>query len=637
MRIKKFQFRISQKIMGGFLALIFIFMINAALGLLTLNKSADIIRETSDVVDPSKDALSEFNLLVSKSRMYITNWVYLRANTEDKEALKKLHKTDYPELKERIQELKLHWSAEQQSLISSVFLKFDSLLSIEQTIMADLESFDDYEDEGKKFSNQMMIDDDILPRTRKISTMLDKIIISKTEEKSQTKLALLSSFSNLRLVSMTAGILSVVIGLIAAFVLTKTIVSPINYIRHIIQKLSNGELPENENKSFAKDEIGEMAQAVDKLVVGLRSTSLFAENIGNGNYQASFTPLSEYDVLGNALINMRNNLEKVAEDDKRRNWSTEGMAKFSEMLRRNNDNINRLGDELISNLVKYVGANQGGFFTVNDTESEPYLELKSCYAWDKKKYIEQHIYEGEGLTGQVWQEKETIYLTEVPQNYITITSGLGEANPKSILIVPLKVNEEIFGVIEMASFNEFAPYEIEFIEKIAESIASTVSTVKINERTQRLLEDSTSLTEQMRAQEEEMRQNMEELQATQEEMERAQKDAKAREQIFDKTQFIIEFDNSYKITYVNHMVQSYLQFDSRDIIGNSIENVFKLQNRMEQIKTKLSYNSLWSDVITVKNKKGETLQVKASAGVVAEDNHSNGRFLMILDGMEVVN
>jgi GAF domain-containing protein/HAMP domain-containing protein len=637
MRIKKFQFRISQKIMGGFLALIFIFMINAALGLFTLNKSANIIRESSDIVDPSKDALNEFNLLVSKSRMYITNWVYLRSNTEDKEALQKLHKTDYPELKARIQELKPHWTTQQQNQVNAVFIKFDSLLTIEQSIMDDLKSFDDYEDEGKKFSNQMMIDDDILPRTGQITAMLNKIIVSKNKEKAQTKTALLSSFSNLRVVSLTAGVLSVVIGLIAAFVLTRTIVSPINYIRQIIQKLGNGELPERTNKSFDNDEIGEMAQAVDKLVAGLQSTSLFAENIGNGNYQASFTPLSEHDVLGNALINMRNNLEKVAEDDKRRNWATEGMAKFSEMLRRNNDNINKLGDELISNLVKYVKANQGGFFIVNDTESDPFLELKSCYAWDKKKYIEQQIYEGEGLTGQVWQEQETIYLTEVPQNYITITSGLGEANPKSVLIVPLKVNDEIYGVIEMASFNEFAAYEIEFIEKIAESIASTVSTVKINERTQKLLEDSTILTEQMRAQEEEMRQNMEELQATQEEMERAQKDAKAREQIFDRTQFIIEFDDRYKITYANHMVQSYLQFDTRELIGSSIENVFKLQNKMEQIKTKLSQNNLWTDIITVKNRKGDVLQIKASAGVVAEHNHTEGRYLMILDGMEIAN
>ncbi len=129
--MKKFKFRISQKIMGGFLVLLFIFILNAALGMFTLSKSATIIRETSDIVDPSKDALNEFNLLVTNSRMYITNWVYLRANTEDKEALKKIHRTDYPHLREQINELKVNWSVEQQNKISTVFNKFDTLLAVQ--------------------------------------------------------------------------------------------------------------------------------------------------------------------------------------------------------------------------------------------------------------------------------------------------------------------------------------------------------------------------------------------------------------------------------------------------------------------------------------------------------------------------
>jgi transcriptional regulator with GAF, ATPase, and Fis domain len=222
----------------------------------------------------------------------------------------------------------------------------------------------------------------------------------------------------------------------------------------------------------------------------LKATTQFAENIGNGKYDSQFQPLSEHDVLGNALLNMRENLARVAEEDKKRNWTTEGLAKFGEILRTNNNDVQKLSDEIISNLVKYLKANQGALYIIDDNEGEePTMSMTACYAWDKKKYLNQKIHRGEGLAGQCWQEMDLIYLTDVPQNYIRITSGLGDANPNSILIVPLKVNDQIFGVVELASFNVLKDFEIEFVQKIAESIASTISSVKINARTQRLLEE----------------------------------------------------------------------------------------------------------------------------------------------------
>jgi PAS domain S-box-containing protein len=179
-----------------------------------------------------------------------------------------------------------------------------------------------------------------------------------------------------------------------------------------------------------------------------------------------------------------------------------------------------LAGKIISHLVKYLEANQGGLFVVHGQKGQEEIELTACYAYGRKKYLHKTLAVGEGLVGQAVQEADTVYLTDVPDGYFNITSGLGEATPRAILIVPLKLNGQVYGVVELASFRPFEPYHIAFVEKLAESLASTISSVRINEQTQRLLEESQQQAEMLRAQEEEMRQNLEEIAATQEEMQR---------------------------------------------------------------------------------------------------------------------
>ncbi len=127
---------------------------------------------------------------------------------------------------------------------------------------------------------------------------------------------------------------------------------------------------------------------------------------------------------------------------------------------------------------------------------------------------------GEGLVGNCALEKQTMHLTEIPDNYIQITSGLGGSEPHSLLLIPMKMEDEVLGVIEIASFNEFEKYQIGFLEQASLSIASSLNMAETNRRTSELLEKTQQQAEEMSAQEEEMRQNMEELQATQEESSR---------------------------------------------------------------------------------------------------------------------
>jgi GAF domain-containing protein len=278
-------------------------------------------------------------------------------------------------------------------------------------------------------------------------------------------------------------------------------------------------------------EIGSIQAGIVSLINGLQIKSAFASEIGKGNYNKEFEPLSEHDTIGSALLNMRNNLKKSAEEEGKRNWATAGLAQIGELLRQPYASSQQLHDQVLTFLVKYLNANQGGLFLLQDETNNVQLELVSCYAYNRKKYQHKMLAAGEGLVGQAFLEKDTIVLTQIPQDYLHITSGLGQANPRFLLIVPLRINEAVHGVVELASFQVFEKYQIEFVERIAESIASTISTVKTNEITRKLLDETQTQTEQMRAQEEEVRQNMEELMATQENQIRLQEELKANEKI----------------------------------------------------------------------------------------------------------
>lgn len=329
-------------------------------------------------------------------------------------------------------------------------------------------------------------------------------------------------------------LLAIIIGIVGLSLLTlilymvsKSISNPIRRTTAVLKKLSQGDISSSNKLPIkSRDEIGQMANSVNLLIDNLNSTAQFAMEIGKGNLEKQYNVLGEHDILGQSLLEMRESLKiaKKAEQqrkiqEEKENWTTQGLAKFADILRQNNDNLYKLSYNIIKNIVLYLKANQGGLFILNQNDSQnQFLELTAAMAYEREKYLQKRVEIGDGLIGTCFIEKQSIYLEKIPDEYLKITSGLGDANPNSLLLVPLKFNDEVFGVVEIASFNKFEDYHIKFVEAVGESIASTISTVKINVRTAELLEQSQQQSEEMKAQEEEMRQNMEELLATQEQL-----------------------------------------------------------------------------------------------------------------------
>lgn len=367
----------------------------------------------------------------------------------------------------------------------------------------------------------------------------------------------------------------------------------------------------------------------------------FTQQLIHDKLSAEFE-VGEDDQIGKALINLRDNLLKNKnieilrrKEDDQRNWVAEGLAKFSEILRKNNDNLNDLAYSIINHLVKYMNANQGGFFILQDHDEEKYFEMSACYAYDRRKFADKRVEWGDGLIGTCALEKKTIYMTNVPNDYVTITSGLGKATPSCLLIVPLIVNEEVHGVLEIASFKKFEPFEIEFAEKIAESIASTISTVKINVRTARLLKESQEQAEILASQEEQMRQNMEELQATQEEAARQNEKFISFTNSVNHTLIRAEFLADGTLIYANNkFIQKLGYNDKLEVEGRQVSMFINKKDKelFDQIWKELIHgNEHFEGDLKLQTRQGKDLWTMATLTQQKKDNEVDRIIFLAID------
>jgi PAS domain S-box-containing protein len=220
-------------------------------------------------------------------------------------------------------------------------------------------------------------------------------------------------------------------------------------------------------------------------------------------------------LLQKTLQDNRSIEQKRRFEDKQQNWMSEGIAQFGDIMRTHTSNFEELGYAVISHLVRYLDINQGGFFMTVAEDGNKYLDLIASHAYERKKFPDKRIEWGEGLIGAVALEKKSYLTNKITDGYLTITSGLGRANPSYLLIVPLVLNEEVFGILELASFSPIEDFQIKFIERIAENTATSLNIMESNIRTSTLLVETQEQTVKLAQQEEKVRQNIKELKSTQ--------------------------------------------------------------------------------------------------------------------------
>lgn len=380
---------------------------------------------------------------------------------------------------------------------------------------------------------------------------------------------------------LIAGAIVVLIALLISIVFSRFLIDPLLSLKEVFKQMNQGKLPESVIK-HSDDEIGQMAEVTDQFAKSLRRTAEFAHEIGEGAFDTEFTPLSEEDTLGNALINMRDSIQESEKRDRERNWIVTGVAEIGDILRSHN-NLEELGDEVVAYVTQKINAIQGAFYVVNDEDKDnTFIEMKASYAYNKKKHLKGQFKFAEGLVGQSAIEQDTILRTEIPYDYVSVTSGLlGDQRPEALLIVPLITNEQVYGVLEFAGFEKFSARDVKFVEEISLIIARTVFNIKVNEKTRNLLSESQKMSNELQEQQEVLRQNAEEMQATQEELQRTNQQLEEQIDEVERTQkrmasllenaseVITIYEESGNIRYISPSVERIFGYSQQDMIGQS--------------------------------------------------------------------
>jgi len=310
----------------------------------------------------------------------------------------------------------------------------------------------------------------------------------------------------------------------------------------------------------------------------LEEMAKFAKQIGEGNYKTNLDITSNNDTLAQSLLIMRENLLLNNKKEAEQSWIAEGKEIISNILR-THSKIDELTFLVIHSLIKYINIVQGALYLYD--EEKKILRNVATYAYNRKKYINQEFKIGYGLIGECAYEMDYIYLTEIPDDYATITSGiLGDRKPKSILLVPLITEEKLQGVIEFASIDKEIPeLTIRFLKELGEIIARTVFNLKVNQRTEQLLIESQKMTRELQENDEQLRQNAEEMQATQEELQKSNEQLEANIQKVENAQkrlysllenaseIISIYSEKIELLYESPSVVKILGFSPEEMMG----------------------------------------------------------------------
>ena len=342
--------------------------------------------------------------------------------------------------------------------------------------------------------------------------------------------------------------------------------------------------------NFKRLSLKALEDDVDNLENEITQSIDIAEKIRGGEDIDDFS--DNHTQLGLTLLNLGKSLQESREKERQNSWVTLGKGIISDILRANNK-IDDLADASLKGIIDYYGAAQGAFYIMADSSDKGYKCLRTVtqYAYDRKRFEQNEVRLGYGLIGAAAYEKQLIYRTEIPDDYFSISSGLIDvAKPSSLLIIPLKQENEVQGVIELSFFEAKLPgYYMELAEEIGTMVGSTIFNLNINATTERLLQESRQMTKTLKENEAQLQRNAQEMLAAKEDLERsnyelaqrmddikiAQKKQEAM--LSNASEFISIYNAQREIEYESPSINKILGYEPSEVVHGMDEDMMTPQ------------------------------------------------------------
>ena len=463
------------------------------------------------------------------------------------------------------------------------------------------------------------------------ATTLVEIVQNHDADLSTYQAASDAIFARARALMIGVSVLLVVIGFLMGVVTSRSITTDLKRIIQVATAIADGDVTQDLEVDN-RDEIGDLARAFNASIEYRKEMACLADRVAKGDLSVKVRPRSSRDLLGHALSTMVAELKRVTDENQRSIWVAAGQAGLGDQMLGDLDTAS-LAHNVVTYLCHYLDAQIGSIYC----HQGDVLKLVGSYAYTRRKELSDQFKVGEGLVGQAALEKQLIVISDVPEDYIRVQSGLGQSAPRHLLVIPFAYEGQVSGVIELGKFSEWTDAQLEFLQSVTEDVAISNRMVESRQHTLELLQETRQQaqelqiqTEELQAQQEELRQTNEELEeqtqalkASEEELQAQQAELEAiNEELSDKTQMLEQERTA--VQEQNRQLEAAregLELRAKELASASRYKSEFLSNMSHELRTPLNSMLILARMLADNKDNNLTPDQVESAQVICDSGH----------------